>query len=356
MKIVFATDTLDRGGKERQLALLFSSLETGQQTRIWTKHYNPENNYLEEFGIGASLIKQYNGWRAFQQLIKNEKPDLVFTWDIQSSLYALLLKPFYGYRFWNGSIRHGIRGRKFSHLLRSLVAWLSPLVIANSVAGLKANNMRLSEKNKVLYNGIDPKFSEKKNPEQRNILVRKLFPDYEDGKDMVLISVANFLPYKDYFSVLEVMKELKNEIPFRYIIIGSGPLKQDIETRIKEYGLQDRIILVGRTNEVVSYLQSADLMVHSSKGEGLSNAILEAMYAGLPVIASNVGGVPETVFPAYSRLFEYRNTEQLKEALLSAKELITKFNNNDPAYQIHLQKFSVESMIGDFNMLLKLHA
>lgn len=356
MKIVFATDTLDRGGKERQLTLLFSTLSPDLQKSIWTKHYHPVNSYLEEFGVESSFVKQYTNWQTFRHLIKTEKPDLIFTWDIKSSLYALTLKPFYSYQFWNGSIRHGIRGRKFSHLLRSVVAWLSPVVIANSVAGLKANNMRPSAKNKVLYNGIDLKFSGQKNTEKKKELLAKILPGQETENELIFISVANLLPYKDYFSVLEALNEIKDKLSFRYIIIGSGPLKQDIENRIKQYELQNRIVLVGRTNDVPAYLQASDLMIHSSKGEGLSNAILEAMYAGLPVIASNVGGVPETVFSPFSCLFEYRNTEQLKEALLLAKELLAKFDNNDPAYQTHLQKFSVTRMVNDFNMLLKQYA
>lgn len=353
MKLIFTTDTLDRGGKERQLTLLFSALPAGIDRQIWTKNYNPEAGYLQEYATDLNAIKTYKGFWDFYRLVKHEKPDLIFSWDVKSVVYALILRLFFRFRFWNGSIRHGIRSRKFSHFLRSAAAWISPVVIANSYAGLKANNLKPSGNHLVIYNGIDPKFSYQGVKEHKRESLKKLFPDYDPGKDLVFISVANFTPYKDYFSVLEVLNELKHTLPFKYIIIGSGPLRKEIEASINTFQLQDHILLTGSTKNVADYLQLADMMVHSSKGEGLSNAILEAMYAGLPIIASNVGGVPETVFPEYSALFEYRDKSQLKKSLLSARKLITKFNYHNQEYQAHLNKFSVQKMMTTFNTILK---
>ena len=61
--------------------------------------------------------------------------------------------------------------------------------------------------------------------------------------------------------------------------------------------------MTGKIENVREYLFISDIMIHSSRGEGISNAILEGMYAGLPVIATNVGGIPETVFSGSSMLF-----------------------------------------------------
>ena len=67
-------------------------------------------------------------------------------------------------------------------------------------------------------------------------------------------------------------------------------------------------------------------MIHSSRGEGISNAILEGMYAGLPVIAPNVGGIPETVFPGSSMLFPYKDHKALYQCLLKSQELKASFD------------------------------
>jgi len=76
-------------------------------------------------------------------------------------------------------------------------------------------------------------------------------------------------------------------------------MKEDIEKMVNEFELNKNAIMVGKTENISEYLFASDLMIHSSRGEGISNAILEGMFAGLPVIATNVGGVPETVFPGH---------------------------------------------------------
>lgn len=352
MKIIFTTDTLSRGGKERQLLILFSNLPNEFEKAIWTKKYSPENSYLDEYKIKDSRVRQFSGFSDFYDLVKKEKPDVIFSFDSQSSFYSLILANVFKYKFINGSIRHGVRAQKISHYFRSLVAWFSKNVVANSNAGLIANNLKKNNSNLVLFNGIDPGFLKSISLDEKKKLRNKFFPNITFDKEVVFISVANFVPYKDYFTVLAALNELKNNFNFHYIIVGDGPLKKDIEEKINEYELNKQVHIMGRINNVKDYLQIADLMIHSSKGEGVSNAILEAMYSGLPIIASNVGGVPETVFQRTSLLFDYQDKEQLKKCLLRSHDLIRDFNFNDSHYQEHLQKFSTTVMIKNFITIL----
>jgi len=170
---------------------------------------------------------------------------------------------------------------------------------------------------------------------------------------MVLISVGNFVPYKDYFTILKALKKLKEvNNSFHYIILGDGHLRSIIEEKINEYDLKDYIKLVGHIENVWDYLRVADIFIHSSKGEGCSNAILEAMYAGLPVIASDVGGVPETVYPGSSMLFPYKDHEALYRCLLKSQELKESFDPDSEDYQAHLRKFSVETMVRRFEEII----
>lgn len=258
------------------------------------------------------------------------------------------------YKFVNGSIRHGIRAFKFSHFLRSFTAWLSPHVIANSVKGLSANNMRPSSSRFILYNGIENKFLDNEIYESyRSIELRRLFPDNYSLKDIVFISVANLVPYKDYITVLKAFKCIGSEISFKYLIIGEGPMRGQIENEIIELGLINKVKLLGRVENVKKYLELSDIMVHSSKGEGISNAILEGMYHGLPIIASKVGGVPETVFQEYTLLFRYKNQNELINCLRKAPELQERFDRNNPEYIEHLRKFSQTNMISKFEEIME---
>ena len=82
---------------------------------------------------------------------------------------------------------------------------------------------------------------------------------------------------------------------YRAVIVGDGPERQSIDGLIESAGLRDRVELLGERDDVRDVLSHADLFVLSSRSEAMPMSILEAMAAGLPVVASNVGGVPEVV-------------------------------------------------------------
>jgi len=79
------------------------------------------------------------------------------------------------------------------------------------------------------------------------------------------------------------------------LIVGSGPLKKEIKKEAAELGLEDRVILLGRSDRVPELMAAADLLVLSSLWEGLPGVVLEAMASELPVVATAVGGTPELV-------------------------------------------------------------
>lgn len=358
MKILFTTDTIHRGGKERQLFILAKSLmNKGIVVDIITRRFS-KDNFLDEYDIKESNIHvfQDKNWiqefNCFKKTVISNKPDLLVTWDFQTSLFGLVLSKVYDFHFINASIQHGVRLLRLSHFLRSIVCIFSTYVIANSYAGLKANNLKPGRRRFVLYNGIETKFRNKLSVKEKEDLKRRLIPGYSNNPGFVYISVANFVPYKDYFTILRSLSKLKERQHFYYFIVGDGPMRPTIEAYITDFNLQENVILVGRTDNVKEYLFASDVMIHSSRGEGISNAILEAMYADLPVIASNVGGVPETVYPGSSMLFPYKDHEALYRCLLKSQELKESFNPDSDEYQVHLRKFSVDTMVGRFEEII----
>jgi len=359
MKILFTTDTIHRGGKERQLFILTRSLlDSGFDVCIVTRNFSKEN-YLAEYSLDKGIAHIYKGktwveeFHLFKRIVISEKPDIIISWDLQTSLFALLLHRRYNYIFINASIQHGIRLLRLSHILRSIICFFSPYIIANSFAGLKANNLTPGERRFVLYNGIETKFLNNLTKAETETLRKKLIPAYVENPWFVYISVANFVPYKDYFTVFKALSEQKKHFNFYYLVIGDGPMRAEIEKVIVKNSLEKNVILIGKTERVNEYLFASDVMIHSSRGEGISNAILEGMYAGLPLIATNVGGVPETVFPGSSMLFPYKDHESLYQCLLKSHELKNSINPHSEEYKKYLEKFSVETMVNKFEEILK---
>lgn len=356
MKIVFTTDTITRGGKERQLFLLAHELiKKKWDVNIVTLKYTSEN-YISEYALddkiiikigSASITKQL---KEFNSIIYNLKANIVFSWDLKTSILALVNKGRNNYIFINGSIQHGIRLLNSYQLLRSFICWISPYNIANSYAGLAANNLKYGKRNYILYNGIENKFI-KPSASEKNELREKLLPKIQHTK--IFISVANFVPYKDYFTVLKALKLYKLKESFFYIIVGEGYMRQEIEHLIKDYGLENNVLLTGQIENVNDYLFISDIMIHSSRGEGISNAILEGIFAGLPIIATNVGGIPETVFPQNSLLFTYKDEQDLYNCLIKSKDYFKTTITETEEYKEHLNKFSVYNMVSNFISIIE---
>jgi glycosyltransferase involved in cell wall biosynthesis len=213
---------------------------------------------------------------------------------------------------------------------------------------LNANNLKPGPRRFVLHNGVEDKFKQALGGESRLKARHELIPGYRDRPGTVFVSVANFVPYKDYDTVLRAMMDLKGSYPFHYLILGDGPRRAETKRQIAEAGLEENVTLLGQRHDVETFLRISDYFIHSSKGEGISNAIVEAMMAGLPVIATRVGGIPETVFPGSSALFEYQDDRQLLEILKTIEGRFAGFDPHGEAYRKHLEEFSQQRMVERF--------
>lgn len=110
----------------------------------------------------------------------------------------------------------------------------------------------------------------------------------------VIVSVGRFKAPKDFVSLVRALRDLPAGT-FSAHLIGSGPEHATVAREIRELGLTDAVELLGERENVPELLAKADVFVLSTLSEGLPMTVLEAMAAGVPVVASDVGGVPELV-------------------------------------------------------------
>ena len=132
-----------------------------------------------------------------------------------------------------------------------------------------------------------------------------------------LVMVARFEAPKDHETVLHALAPLRN-FEWRMEFVGNGPREQATRTLANELGLDRRIVFSGHTTDTAAKLSGAQIFVLASKSEGFPRSILEAMRAGLPVVASDVGGIAEAVAHRETGFVVPRNdTASLSEALAS---------------------------------------
>jgi N-acetyl-alpha-D-glucosaminyl L-malate synthase BshA len=138
----------------------------------------------------------------------------------------------------------------------------------------------------VIYNFIDLTRFQRSNKDH---FKKAIAPNGE----RILIHVSNFRKVKRSEDVIEVFKRIVEKIPSKLLLIGDGPERYNLEALCREYHLCDEIRFLGKQDAVEEILAISDLFLMPSAGESFGLAALEAMACGVPVVSSNVGGLPE---------------------------------------------------------------
>ena len=147
----------------------------------------------------------------------------------------------------------------------------------------------------VIYNGFDLAGLAATTPETKSAFRKKL-NILEDA--LVITAVANLRPVKGLDTLIQSLRKViasfQNVV---VLLVGEGSERANLEKQIQSLKLENTVRLMGARKDITSILQASDLGVLTSNSEGLSNAIIEYMACGLPVVATDVGGNRELVIP-----------------------------------------------------------
>lgn len=201
------------------------------------------------------------------------------------------------------------------------------------------------EKIKVIYNGVDPKIYkiEKKLSGIRAEL------NIQDGIPVIGIA-GRLAPEKDHITFLEAAKIVLDSNPRAcFLIVGKGPEEKNIKAYIEKLNLKDKVKIVGYREDIPQVLSALDIFVLSSVREGFSLAILEAMAAGKPVIATDVGGNKEAVVDGETGfIVPKKDPSSMASKILSLvcnPDLRAMMGEN--GCQRVAKKFSIENMVSE---------
>lgn len=226
------------------------------------------------------------------------------------------------------------------------------IAVSEAVRGSLIKNYFLNpQKVFTVYNGVDAQLFEPPKPHtlspkpQKAILYLGRL-DKDKGLTTLLEAVSNF-----QFSIFIDSKNRRLRT-FQLLIVGDGPEFDHLNNQSKELGLTDVVEFVGQVpyEETPKYYQSTDVFVLPSEAlEGLPMSVVEAMAAGLPVVASKVGGIPEAITDGETGLLvEPGNVQELSDALL---RLLTDDESRSKmgqrAQEVAREKFSQEKMVDE---------
>jgi sugar transferase (PEP-CTERM/EpsH1 system associated) len=205
---------------------------------------------------------------------------------------------------------------------------------------------------KAVQNGVDiEKFSYLQKEQINNFKQKFNIP--EDA--IVIGTVGRLVPVKDQKTLIEAAQIIKEKLPgeIAVVIVGDGPLMENLQGRAAELGVYNIVYFLGRQENISEVMNSFDIFVLPSLSEGISNTILEAMACGLPIIATEVGGSVEIVKDGeYGFFIAPGNKNALASAILkfaNDAELRDKFGRN--ARKTTEEKFSLQSMVNSYEKI-----
>ena len=199
----------------------------------------------------------------------------------------------------------------------------------------------------TIYTGIDTNLYKPNN-------LKKLHKEYNISDDTIIIGIVAVLrAAKRHKDLIEAISQIDKDI--KLIIVGDGPQWNNLQNLIKEKHLENKIIMTGQRDDVAEILSDFDIFVLPSREEALGTSLLEASSAGVAVIGSDVGGIPECINENKNGLlFEPKNVEDLKNKLLTLidnKSKLEFYKNN--AREFIKENFSVEKMVKQTENLYK---
>ena len=115
------------------------------------------------------------------------------------------------------------------------------------------------------------------------------------GTEALLVHVSNFRPVKQVHLAIEAFRLVRRRVRARFVLIGDGPVRADLERRVADDGLAGDVEFVGEQQDLVPWLSVGDAFLLPSAQESFGLAALEAMACELPVVAFRVGGLPEMI-------------------------------------------------------------
>ncbi|MCX6056663.1 MAG: glycosyltransferase family 4 protein [Chloroflexi bacterium] len=275
------------------------------------------SNFQKKQGAYQSGLSILAGLFSLWQLIRREKIDVIETFTHDSNMLGLPIA-------WLARVpvriatHHGVI-EGFPLWRERLHAWMVNHNIAQMLVAVSERMHQIAllegvkaERISVIQNGIQPMPFEG----EHRLEVRK---DAGIGADdPFLLSVGRLVHVKAHEVLVSAMPAVLKEFPNAKVgICGDGVLRGDLEAQIKSLGLEGAVKLFGEQNNVAKFLSSADVFILPSRSEGLPIALLEAMSAGLPVIATKLEGVGEVVLEGVHGLFApVDNPEALAEVIL----------------------------------------
>lgn len=310
IKVLHLIPTLLSGGAERQLVNLVSNTSKEIIDHVVcvigdASFYAP---YIREANcriIELDIFTKHPFFRTaakFRRVVRAQKPDIIHSWLYDANISARLAT------FPNGKIPivtslqladyepeaarignwnpYKVRGLKAIDKLTAMMVKPYFVPCSEFVKNSYQRHYGIDEsKTRVIYNSVDPDGLEASEDDVKNLRRELALP----SNAFIYLNVGRLDPQKNHKLLFGAFKQILPEAPNAFLLLaGVGDLENELKKRCEDLGIDEKVIFLGRRNDVGALLELADVFVFPSFFEGLPVAFVEAMFKSLPCIASRI--------------------------------------------------------------------
>lgn len=354
MRIVQLVENLEVGGLERlAVDLAIAQKQSGHHAIVYCLHdAGPLAERLEDAGIPVIAFRKAPGFSvrtilAMASSLRSDRVDVIHGHNPGVHHYAALAARIAAVPVCVNT-RHSALTSKGIPYQERYFRWVKPLTgqvvfVCDYVRRLLEDKIGYpSEKCSVILNGIP----------LEGFLARPAAPGYR--VPIRFGTVGRLVPAKGHTFLIEAFAVVCQQVPDAELsIFGYGDLEGVLREQIARLGMGGKIRLEGRTNDSPGALAGLDVFVLSSVNEGLPLVILEAMAVGLPVVSTNVGGIPEVLPKEASWLCAPGDAQALAGAMLAAVRCGDLRDRGAIARRVASENYGLEHMVRRYEELYR---
>jgi len=331
MKIIEVMPFWGLGGAETMCENLVYELKKLGHEIIVISLYDTKTVITQRFekaGIDIRYLEKKPGldfsmYKKLRKIFREEKPDVVHT-HIHTTQYVFPVAKRLKIKIVHTI--HSIASKEAPSLLRKFNkfyfkrSYAIPVALSENIQRSMVEEYKIRvDRVPIIFNGIDLSKCKEKS-------------DYSRGEMFKIVHVASYQEVKNHFGLLDSFEQFHRKKPDTELhLIGDGQRRALIEQIVKDKGLSDCVFFYGFQASVHKFLHDMDVFTLPSLYEGMPMSIIEAMGTGLPIVATNVGGIPDMLTNGESAILTAIDCDEIANAfekLYASTELRERLGKN----------------------------
>ncbi len=307
-KIKFSNHVIGIAKRNELLPLFFEG-------KIFAKSLNKDNN-LKDFCL---MIKEVNSY------VKENNINIIHAHLAHALIVASLVKIF------NPSLKIVFTSHSLnigSKLIEFLIFILKPLRNIDIIFSKDLLKYFYKANYTILPNGVD---------------IKKYDLDLPKNSKFTFIAIGRLETVKNHKLLIEIANNLKDKYDFTIKIVGEGYLRKELEEKIQEFGLEEKVKLLGMKNNIPELLNKSHCLLMPSLWEGLPMVILEAASSKVPIISTSVGSIPSILNIGNSYLTDLNQFENKMKIVLDNYEEANR--KAEILFDDIVSKYSIQSIV-----------